>query len=52
MNLYLRLMWLLLRIAGLARRGVLEESRVTFRVLSNDCDLNLPASSNRKKKDK
>ena len=40
MNLYLRLICLLFRLIGLPRRGVLEESRISFRVLPNDCDIN------------
>jgi len=40
MNLYLRLFVLLFRLIGLPRKGVLEESRVAFRVLPNDCDVN------------
>jgi len=40
MNLYLRLFLLLFRLIGLPRRGVLDESRLSFRVLPNDCDIN------------
>ena len=39
MNLYLRLFILLFRLIGLPRKGLLEESRVAFRVLPNDCDM-------------
>lgn len=40
MNLYLRLFLLLFRLIGLPRKGVLDESRIAFRVLPNDCDVN------------
>ena len=39
MNLYLRLFLLLFRLIGLPRKGLLEGSRVAFRVLPNDCDM-------------
>jgi acyl-CoA thioesterase FadM len=39
-NLYLRLLILLVRLIGLPRRGLFEESRVGFRVLPTDCDVN------------
>ena len=41
MNLYLRLVFLIVRMLRLERRGVLDDSRVCFRVLPNDCDVNL-----------
>ncbi|HEV7802848.1 MAG TPA: thioesterase family protein, partial [Burkholderiales bacterium] len=41
MNLYLRLLFLLVRLVRVRRRGVLDESRVSFRVMPNDCDINL-----------
>ncbi|HKA38489.1 MAG TPA: thioesterase family protein [Burkholderiales bacterium] len=47
MNLYLRLFLLLLKLIGLPRRGVFEESRVTFRVLPTDCDINLHMNNGR-----
>ena len=47
MNLYLRLLIVLLRLIGLPRRGPLEESRVAFRVLPNDCDVNLHMNNGR-----
>lgn len=47
MNLYLRLFVLILRMLGLQRRGVLDDSRVCFRVLPNDCDLNLHMNNGR-----
>ena len=47
MNLYLRLIVLLFRLIGLARKGPLEESRVAFRVLPNDCDVNLHMNNGR-----
>jgi len=47
MNLYLRLLWLLLRLPAVARRGLFEASRVVFRVLPNDCDLNLHLNNGR-----
>ena len=40
MNLYLRLILVLFGLIGLPRRGLLEESRISFRVLPNDCDIN------------
>jgi acyl-CoA thioesterase FadM len=46
-NLYLRLLWLLLRLRSLQRRGPFEESRVTFCVWPNDCDLNLHMNNGR-----
>lgn len=47
MNLYLRLLWLLWKLRSLPRRGLFEESRVAFRVLPNDCDLNLHMNNGR-----
>jgi acyl-CoA thioesterase FadM len=47
MNLYLRLLLLLLRLIGLERKGPLEESRIAFRVLPNDCDVNLHMNNGR-----
>lgn len=47
MNLYLRLLWLMLRIARLPRRALLEPSRVAFRVLPNDCDINFHMNNGR-----
>ena len=47
MNLYFRLLWLLLRIWCLALRGMLEESRVAFRVMPNDCDINFHMNNGR-----
>ena len=47
MNLYLRLFLLLFRLVGLPRKGLLEESRVAFRVLPNDCDINFHMNNGR-----
>jgi acyl-CoA thioesterase FadM len=47
MNLYLRLFLLLFRLIGLPRKGLLEESRVPFRVLPNDCDINFHMNNGR-----
>jgi acyl-CoA thioesterase FadM len=46
-NLYLRLLILLFRLIGLPRKGPLEESRVAFRVLPTDCDVNLHMNNGR-----
>jgi acyl-CoA thioesterase FadM len=46
-NLYLRLLFLLCRLIGLPRKGPLEESRVAFRVLPTDCDVNLHMNNGR-----
>jgi acyl-CoA thioesterase FadM len=46
-NLYLRLFLLLFKLIGLPRTGPLEESRVAFRVLPNDCDVNLHMNNGR-----
>ena len=40
MNLYLRLLWLLWHMRGMATRGLFDESRLNFRVLPNDLDIN------------
>lgn len=47
MNLYLRLLWLLWKLRSVQRRGLFEESRVTFCVWPNDCDLNLHMNNGR-----
>jgi acyl-CoA thioesterase FadM len=47
MNLYLRLLILLIRLIGLPRAGLFEESRVGFRVLPTDCDVNLHMNNGR-----
>ena len=47
MNLYLRLLFLLFRLIGLARKELLEESRVSFRVLPTDCDINFHMNNGR-----
>ena len=47
MNLYLRLFLLLFRLIGLPRKGLFEESRLAFRVLPNDCDINLHMNNGR-----
>ena len=47
MNLYLRLLVLLARLVRLARKPLLEESRVSFRVLPTDCDINLHMNNGR-----
>jgi acyl-CoA thioesterase FadM len=46
-NLYLRLLILLFRLIGLPRKGPLEESRVAFRVLPTDCDINFHMNNGR-----
>src|SRR6185503_8093152 len=46
-NLYLRLFLLLFKLIGLPRKGVLDESRVTFRVLPTDCDVNFHLNNGR-----
>jgi acyl-CoA thioesterase FadM len=38
---------LLLRLVGVRRRGVLDESRLSLRVLPNDCDVNLHMNNGR-----
>jgi acyl-CoA thioesterase FadM len=47
MNLYLRLFVLLLRMIGLPRKTLLEESRVAFCVLPTDCDFNFHMNNGR-----
>ncbi len=47
MNLYLRLLWLLWRLRSVRRCGLFEASRIAFRVLPNDCDLNLHMNNGR-----
>lgn len=47
MNLYLRLLCLLVRLAAIQHRGVLDYSRVSFRVMPNDCDINLHMNNGR-----
>ena len=47
MNLYLRLISLLVRLIGLKQKPLLAESRVAFRVLPTDCDLNLHMNNGR-----
>ncbi len=47
MNLYLRLLWLLLRLWRTPQRTLLDESRVAFRVMPNDCDINFHMNNGR-----
>lgn len=47
MNLYLRLLRVLLLMPFLPRRGLLEASRVAFRVWPTDCDVNLHMNNGR-----
>lgn len=47
MNLYLRLLKVLFRIASSRRRHALEPSRLAFRVWPTDCDLNLHMNNGR-----
>ncbi len=47
MNLYLRLLLLLLKLPFVRHRGVFEPSRIHFRVLPNDCDINLHMNNGR-----
>jgi acyl-CoA thioesterase FadM len=47
MNLYLRLLWLLWRMRSVARCDLFAPSRVPFRVLPNDCDINLHLNNGR-----
>ena len=47
MNLYLRLLLLLIRLIGLRRQALFGESRVGFRVLPNDCDVNFHMNNGR-----
>jgi acyl-CoA thioesterase FadM len=46
-NLYLRLLWLLWKLRSVQRRGLFEESRVTYCVWPSDCDLNLHMNNGR-----
>ncbi len=45
--MYLRLFLLLFRLVGLPRKGLLEESRISFRVLPSDCDINFHMNNGR-----
>lgn len=47
MNLYLRLLLLLFKLIGLPRKGLFDESRVAFRVLPTDCDINFHMNNGR-----
>lgn len=47
MNLYLRLLRLLILLPFVRRRGLLEPGRVRFRVWPNDCDINLHMNNGR-----
>lgn len=47
MNLYLRLLKLLLQLPFVRRQALLEPGRVRFRVWPNDCDLNLHMNNGR-----
>jgi len=47
MNLYLRLLFVLWKIWRLPRKDLFDESRVAFRVLPTDCDLNLHMNNGR-----
>jgi acyl-CoA thioesterase FadM len=47
MNLYLRLFVMLLRMWRTPRRPLLDESCVAFRVMPNDCDINLHMNNGR-----
>lgn len=47
MNLYLRLLKILLLLPFVRRKGLLEAGRVAFRVWPNDCDLNLHLNNGR-----
>ena len=47
MNLYFRLLSVLLGLIGLPRKGLLDESRVPFRVLPTDCDINFHMNNGR-----
>jgi len=47
MNLYLRLIYVLCKIWRLPRKSVFDESRVAFRVLPTDCDVNLNMNNGR-----
>ena len=47
MNLYLRLLKLLLLLPFVRRRALLDSGRIVFRVWPNDCDLNLHLNNGR-----
>lgn len=47
MNLYLRLLLMFFRLPGLRQRPLLDESRVSFRVLPTDCDINFHMNNGR-----
>lgn len=47
MNLYLRLLRLLLSLSFVHRRGLFDASRLRFRVWPTDCDLNLHMNNGR-----
>lgn len=47
MNLYLRLLKLLLRLPFVRRKALLDGGRLAFRVWPNDCDLNLHLNNGR-----
>lgn len=47
MNLYLRLLKVLLLLPFVRRKGVLDPGRLAFRVWPNDCDLNLHLNNGR-----
>ncbi len=47
MNLYLRLLRVLLMLPFLRRRGLLEASRIAFRVWPTDCDINMHMNNGR-----
>lgn len=47
MNLYLRLFLLLFQLIRLPRKALFEESRVAFRVLPTDCDINFHMNNGR-----
>lgn len=47
MNLYLRLLRLLLMLPFISRRDAFAESRMSFRVLPTDCDLNFHMNNGR-----
>jgi acyl-CoA thioesterase FadM len=46
-NLYLRLLWLLLRLPFTRRRDIFDAARLAFRVLPTDCDLNFHMNNGR-----
>lgn len=47
LNLYLRLLIVLIKMLFVRRRGVLEPARLRFRVLPTDCDLNFHLNNGR-----